>query len=44
LIHHNETVDALLNMDDFGGIEIWQRGPVYIYDHERPVNCLVIVC
>ena len=26
-------VDSLLNVDDFGGIETWQGGPVYVYDN-----------
>lgn len=33
LIHHNQAVDTLLNVDDFGGIETWQGGPAYVYDN-----------
>jgi hypothetical protein len=33
LIHHNRTVDTLLNTDDFGGIETWQGGPAYVFDN-----------
>jgi hypothetical protein len=33
LIHHNQAVDTLINVDDFGGIETWQGGPAYVYDN-----------
>ncbi len=33
LIHHNEVVDSLLMASDWGGIETWQGGPVYVYNN-----------
>jgi hypothetical protein len=33
LIHHNKSVDTLINVDDFGGIETWQGGPACVYDN-----------
>ena len=31
LIHHNRVEDSLLAANDWGGIETWQGGPVYVY-------------
>jgi len=33
LIHHNKVVDSLLSANDWGGIETWQQGPIYIYNN-----------
>ncbi len=33
LIHHNKVTDPLLNTNDWGGIETWQGGPIYVYDN-----------
>jgi hypothetical protein len=33
LIHHNKIVDALLNNNDWGGIETWQGGPAYVFNN-----------
>lgn len=33
LIHHNKVVQPLLAANDWGGIETWQGGPVYVYDN-----------
>jgi hypothetical protein len=33
LIHHNKVVDSMLNSNDWGGIETWQGGPVYVYSN-----------
>jgi len=32
-IHHNKASNTLLGCNDYGGIESWQGGPVYIYDN-----------
>lgn len=33
LIHHNKVVDPMLNTNDWGGIETWQGGPMYVYNN-----------
>ncbi|HEY3372963.1 MAG TPA: LamG-like jellyroll fold domain-containing protein [Prolixibacteraceae bacterium] len=33
LIHHNKVSHSLQGVNDYGGIESWQGGPVYIYDN-----------
>ncbi len=33
LIHHNKVVQPLLAANDWGGIETWQGGPVYVYNN-----------
>ncbi len=33
LIHHNKVVDPLLFSNDWGGIECWQGGPIYVYNN-----------
>lgn len=33
LIHHNKVANSLLAARDFGGIESWLGGPMYIYDN-----------
>ncbi|MBN2451261.1 MAG: LamG domain-containing protein [Lentisphaeria bacterium] len=33
LIHHNKVTDPLLNTNDWGGIETWQGGPLYVYNN-----------
>lgn len=33
LIHHNKVTDALLNSNDWGGIETWQGGPAYVFNN-----------
>ncbi|HOM25997.1 MAG TPA: LamG domain-containing protein [bacterium] len=32
-IHHNKVKDCLLNSNDYGGIEVWQGGPVFVYNN-----------
>ena len=32
-IHHNKVSNSLLGVQDFGGIESWLGGPMYIYDN-----------
>ena len=31
LVHHNETEDTALAVNDYGGMAIWQGGPTYVY-------------
>ncbi len=31
--HHNKATNTLLGCNDYGGIESWQGGPVFIYDN-----------
>jgi len=33
LIHQNKAWKTMQNANDFGGIEAWQHGPVYIFDN-----------
>jgi len=33
LIHHNKVTNSLLTCNDYGGIEVWQGGPAYIFDN-----------
>lgn len=33
LIHHNKVVQPLLAANDWGGIETWQGGPVYVFSN-----------
>jgi hypothetical protein len=33
LIHHNKVSHSLQGVNDYGGIESWQGGPVYTYDN-----------
>ncbi|MFW5830340.1 MAG: LamG-like jellyroll fold domain-containing protein, partial [Planctomycetota bacterium] len=33
LIHHNRVEDSLLASSDWGGIEVWQGGPFYVYSN-----------
>ncbi len=33
LIHHNKVTDSLLQTNDWGGIETWQGGPMYVYNN-----------
>jgi concanavalin A-like lectin/glucanase superfamily protein len=33
LIHHNKVTDPMLNTNDWGGIETWQGGPIYVYNN-----------
>jgi hypothetical protein len=33
LIHHNKAWKTMQNANDFGGIESWQHGPVYIFNN-----------
>ena len=33
LIHHNKVVQPLLAANDWGGIETWQGGPVYVFNN-----------
>ncbi|HDI45938.1 MAG TPA: hypothetical protein ENF60_01215 [Candidatus Omnitrophica bacterium] len=33
LIHHNQVTNSLLDTQDYGGIEAWMGGPVYIYNN-----------
>ena len=32
-IHHNKVSDCLLHTNDYGGIEIWQGGPCFVYNN-----------
>ncbi|MCM8803158.1 MAG: hypothetical protein NC827_07620 [Candidatus Omnitrophica bacterium] len=32
-IHHNKVKDCLLHTNDYGGIEVWQGGPAFIYNN-----------
>jgi len=42
LIHHNRVADSLLRIADYGGIESWGGGPVYVFGNisNRPVGYL----
>ncbi|MFW6217556.1 MAG: hypothetical protein ACOC4K_01040 [Verrucomicrobiota bacterium] len=31
LVHHNETEDTARAVNDYGGLAIWQGGPIYVY-------------
>lgn len=33
LVHHNKVSHSLQGVNDYGGIESWQGGPVYTYDN-----------
>ena len=33
LIHQNKVTNALLNNNDWGGIETWQGGPAYVFNN-----------
>ena len=33
LIHHNRIQDAMLACNDYGGMEYWQGGPMYVYSN-----------
>ena len=33
LIHHNKATHTLIGTNDYGGIESWQGGPVYVYNN-----------
>lgn len=33
LVHRNKVKDTLLQKQDFGGIEFWGQGPVYLYNN-----------
>ena len=33
LIHHNKVSHSLQGVNDYGGIESWQGGPVYLYNN-----------
>jgi len=33
LVHHNKVTNCLLSTNDYGGIEAWQGGPIYIYNN-----------
>ncbi len=33
LVHHNKASNTLIGTNDYGGIENWQGGPVYVYDN-----------
>ncbi|HBC88542.1 MAG TPA: hypothetical protein DCZ94_16465 [Lentisphaeria bacterium] len=33
LIHNNKVMDTLLNTNDWGGIETWQGGPIYVFNN-----------
>ncbi len=33
LVHHNRVSNVLLASNDWGGIETWQGGPIYIYNN-----------
>ena len=33
LVHHNKVTNSLLATNDYGGIESWQGGPIYIYNN-----------
>lgn len=32
-VHHNKVTNVLLASNDWGGIETWQGGPIYIYNN-----------
>ncbi len=33
LIHHNKVTNTLLTCNDYGGIEVWQGGPAYVFNN-----------
>lgn len=33
LIHQNKVIDPLLQTNDWGGIEVWQGGPTYVFNN-----------
>ncbi len=33
LVYHNKVVDSMLSGNDYGGIEIWQGGPTYVFNN-----------
>jgi hypothetical protein len=33
LVHHNETEDTALAVNDYGGLALWQGGPMYAYSN-----------
>ncbi|MCS7048459.1 MAG: LamG domain-containing protein [Verrucomicrobiae bacterium] len=39
LIHHNQADNTMLGCNDYGGIELFQGGPVYIYNNVSR-NCV----
>lgn len=39
LIHHNQCDDTMLGCNDYGGIELFQGGPAYIYNNVSR-NCV----
>lgn len=32
-VHHNKTIDTALLVNDYGGMSLWQGGPIYCYDN-----------
>ncbi|NLB69868.1 MAG: LamG domain-containing protein [Lentisphaerae bacterium] len=38
-VHHNKAVQTLLAANDWGGIETWQGGPVYVYNNISANPC-----
>ncbi len=32
-VHHNKATNTLIGTHDYGGIENWQGGPLYVYDN-----------
>ncbi len=33
LVHHNKTMDTALAVNDYGGMSLWQGGPIYCYNN-----------
>ncbi len=33
LVHHNKTIDTALAVNDYGGMSLWQGGPIYCYNN-----------
>jgi hypothetical protein len=33
LVHHNKASNTLIGTNDYGGIENWQGGPIFVYDN-----------
>ncbi|MFO7956206.1 MAG: LamG domain-containing protein [Candidatus Brocadiia bacterium] len=33
LVHHNKTEDTALGVNDYGGLALWQGGPIYCYSN-----------
>ena len=33
LVHHNQVENTMLGCNDYGGIEAWQGGPIYIFNN-----------